>query len=204
MDPYQVLGVPREASPDLIRAAYRRAAARTHPDREGGSEAAFNEVSEAFQILTHPARKKLFDETGATAVVRERDIQAEAREQVVVCLSSVLEQVDPEAGKNILSLARGSVVHKQAEVKAKLEEMNEKSVRISNLLRRTKNLDKIVVAGLERAKAQIETQKADIHGYLKMTEEMLRIFDESSFEEAQVMSVAIFGSHTSTSSASSW
>ena len=63
MDPHHVLGVPPGASEAEIKAAYRRAALRWHPDRNAASDAAasataatrFREASEAFERLTSAA-----------------------------------------------------------------------------------------------------------------------------------------------------
>ena len=51
MNPHEVLGVRRGASPDEVRAAWRRRVLATHPDR-GGDEAAFADVSEAYRVLS--------------------------------------------------------------------------------------------------------------------------------------------------------
>lgn len=48
--PYEVLGVPLEATNDEIRAAYKRAAMKHHPDR-GGSSEAFQAVQDAYTAL---------------------------------------------------------------------------------------------------------------------------------------------------------
>uniref|UniRef100_A0A7S4WAU6 J domain-containing protein n=1 Tax=Alexandrium monilatum TaxID=311494 RepID=A0A7S4WAU6_9DINO len=49
--PYAVLGLPYGASVDEVRAAFRRAALRTHPDKRGGSCEAFNAVQRAHDLL---------------------------------------------------------------------------------------------------------------------------------------------------------
>lgn len=52
-DPYHTLGVERNASPEDIKQAYRRLAARHHPDR-GGDTARFQEIQQAYDALTNP------------------------------------------------------------------------------------------------------------------------------------------------------
>jgi DnaJ-class molecular chaperone len=63
-DPYQVLGVPRTASADEIRKAFRKLAKANHPDTNPDNKAAeerFKQVSGAFDILGDTAKKKKFD-----------------------------------------------------------------------------------------------------------------------------------------------
>ena len=66
-NPYEVLGVSSDASAKVIKAAYRSRSRDTHPDT-GGDEEQFHKVKEAFDILSDPARRRRFDETGKTRV----------------------------------------------------------------------------------------------------------------------------------------
>ena len=63
MDYYQTLGVPREATQDQIKKAYRRLAMKHHPDR-GGDEDAFKPISEAHEVLMDEEKRAYYDEHG--------------------------------------------------------------------------------------------------------------------------------------------
>lgn len=70
-DPYDLLEVGRSASPDEIKAAFRKLAARHHPDRNPGDEGApqrFKEINAAHQILSDPKKRALYDRFGAAGL----------------------------------------------------------------------------------------------------------------------------------------
>jgi DnaJ-class molecular chaperone len=63
-DPYQVLGVARDAKPDEIKRAYRKLAKELHPDLnpgKSGLETRFKEVTAAYELLSDPAKRARFD-----------------------------------------------------------------------------------------------------------------------------------------------
>lgn len=60
MDYYNTLGVRREASDEEIKKAYRKLAMKYHPDR-GGDEKKFKEISTAYDILSDPQKRQMFD-----------------------------------------------------------------------------------------------------------------------------------------------
>jgi len=66
-DYYEALGVPRSAAGDDIRKAYRRLARKHHPDLNPGDKAAeerFKKVQEAYDVLSDPKKKQMYDQVG--------------------------------------------------------------------------------------------------------------------------------------------
>jgi len=64
-DFYKVLGVAKDAKPEEIKKAYRKLARDNHPDQNPGNPAAeqrFKDVSEANDVLSHPEKRKEYDE----------------------------------------------------------------------------------------------------------------------------------------------
>ena len=64
-DYYKILGIDKNASQDEIRKAFQKMAHQHHPDKQGGNEAKFKEINEAYQVLGNEQKRKQFDQFGA-------------------------------------------------------------------------------------------------------------------------------------------
>jgi curved DNA-binding protein CbpA len=62
-DPYSTLGIERDATPEQIKEAYRRKAMEAHPDR-GGSTDDMARINAAYDTLSDPKRRAMYDQTG--------------------------------------------------------------------------------------------------------------------------------------------
>ena len=72
-DYYDVLGVPKNATDDDIKKAYRKLAMKHHPDRNQGdgakaAEEKFKEAKEAYEMLSDPQKKAAYDQYGHAGV----------------------------------------------------------------------------------------------------------------------------------------
>ncbi|QPG94398.1 hypothetical protein C2857_005902 [Epichloe festucae Fl1] len=72
IDPYETLGLAKQATADQVKSAYRKAALRNHPDKVSDEQkeeahAKFQEVAFAYAVLSDPVRRKRYDTTGSTS-----------------------------------------------------------------------------------------------------------------------------------------
>ncbi len=65
-DPYEILGISKNANETEIKKAFRNLAIKHHPDRGGDAEK-FKEINEAYQILSDPQKRKTYDQFGKSA-----------------------------------------------------------------------------------------------------------------------------------------
>jgi curved DNA-binding protein len=72
-DYYKILEVPRTASQEEIKKAYRKLAMKYHPDRNKGDKSAenrFKDINEAYAVLSNPEKRKQYDMFGAEGFQR--------------------------------------------------------------------------------------------------------------------------------------
>jgi curved DNA-binding protein len=81
-NPYEVLGVARDADEDTIRKAYRKLARKHHPDVNPGDKAAeerFKAISEAYATLSNAEKRRAYDEFGDVSLETGFDAEAARR-----------------------------------------------------------------------------------------------------------------------------
>lgn len=67
-DYYEILGISKSASADEIKKAFRKLAVKYHPDKDGGDEAKFKEINEAYEVLKDASKRQRYDQFGHAGV----------------------------------------------------------------------------------------------------------------------------------------
>ncbi|HHH29800.1 MAG TPA: J domain-containing protein [Polyangiaceae bacterium] len=101
---YKALGVAPTASADEIKRAYRKLAAKHHPDKRGGNEERFKEIATAYEVLGDPDKRKLYDEFGEVALSSGFDAD---KARAYAAASTPFESGFEGGGVNLEDLLRG-------------------------------------------------------------------------------------------------
>lgn len=114
-DHYAVLGVAKDATPEQIKQAWRKASSAAHPDREGGSSERQKAVNEAYEILSDPERRQDYDSggTGNSAAA----IEEEGRMQLMELFDrAATDERVFDVVKHVRNILHGRAAECQAEV----------------------------------------------------------------------------------------
>ena len=172
---YEDLGVPKDVAPEDLKAAFRRAAQTHHPDK-GGSEEAFKRVKEAYEVLSDPARRRTYDETGQTTA--QPSVEEEAESLLGHIFSQYLdsnETEDPIASmRNVVSKSKTqqtNTLKDQERALKRISKLKGKLVRKDGGVNSLGQILDAKVAAVEGAKAATERS-------LKVIEVMFKILSQ--------------------------
>ena len=105
---YDTLGVPAHATDEEIKRAYRKAAMKWHPDRNSGAEAVaratFQEIKDAYAILSDPAQRKVYDAVYAEQM-RSWEAQHARQQKAQAEREAAARAADEAAYAEMVSLA---------------------------------------------------------------------------------------------------
>lgn len=202
LDPYATLGIDKSASAAVIKAAYRRRARDTHPDRAGTADAGeFQEVVRAYGILSNPEAKKLFDESG---VVDEANPQAD-RKAAMDVLVGVFNEIMEEAGRAGMPLDRFDIVGglkrvldmKRAELQRKsgaLQRQVDERLKLRKRIQRVRSGENLFASVLTKQIEAMQKELLDVREALRIIE--IALTETGNYEsEVEVFSAFDFAAH---------
>jgi DnaJ domain len=116
LNPYDELGVARDATEADVRKAYRKKAKSTHPD-SGGDPAEWSRVCTSLAVLTDPKKRKTFDDTGRIEEDRPDNDRAAALQIIemhmgTICNDFIQSEFRPDKDPrrmDVIKVIRGNV-----------------------------------------------------------------------------------------------
>lgn len=165
-DHYDTLGVPKDASADDIKKAYRKKASKAHPDRHDDKEAAGREmakINQAYDCLGDQARRARYDQTGSDDTTDPRDYA------VKMVMTIFMQLLREDADRNIPGLARSRLRDRQEEMRSNVTRMEAQRDKLVKKRDRVKTkggarnlFQQLIDSELAMAAHAIATQKTEI------------------------------------------
>jgi hypothetical protein len=196
LNPYDELGVARDATEADVRKAYRKKAKSTHPD-SGGDPAEWSRVCTSLAVLTDPKKRKTFDDTGRIEEDRPDNDRAAALQIIEMHMGTIcndfiqsgfLPERDPRR-MDVIKVIRHEVTSEIAEAKVGIKG-GEKVVAFMRDMAKRFTQAKMAAAGepdpigrgLELQIRNAEEQIAGIRANVRQRELVLTILDGYRFE----------------------
>ncbi len=175
-DPYEVLGVAKDASAADIKAAYRSLAQQLHPDKnpeDPNATTLFVELGEAFEVLANPERRAHYDAHGYAPPLRD---------QAAALLNDLFRQyLGSTDERDPLTSLREAFNKQLGHQKAQLTEQERQLGRLKRYragLKPTTAKDTIMPDLLSHQEAAAVAQLGSLKNQLKVFEEALAILNE--------------------------
>lgn len=125
---YDILGVGKDATRETIKKAYRKLAMKTHPDRKGGNQEQFKQVTLAYNVLQDDESREYYDRTGSTETPKMNE-----SESVLAQIFDTIIQNKQDGQVNFVHMAGNIIRTNIDDLEDKLEKMYSAQRRVSAL-----------------------------------------------------------------------
>jgi curved DNA-binding protein CbpA len=187
-NPYSILDINTDATPEEIMAAYRQRAKETHPDY-GGDPDLFNEVNQAMVLLKDPKKRKRFDEEGIIDDSKPDNLYSSAIEKVAqFFVQSVEASLHNPLTLDDIDLIKGGVAHFQQQAMQSRQQINEHKTRIAKfegVIKRlkTKRQDDIITRMMKSHAGQYRRIIEANEYQIKVLEKAIEVILDYTFEQ---------------------
>lgn len=186
MNPYEILGVPRDATDEQIRNAYKLLAQQHHPDK-GGNEELFKQIKFAYEILSDPYRRKEYDRTGE--YVNRPSIRDEVLDQLSRLFLDVVARFNYEQDDLILIMQSETRALKER-VQKDINACSSFIVRLQKVLKKIKRKrpgDNLLAAFTQK---QIDARNQELQTFMRhiqICEQMLEVLEDYQYGDKIAM-----------------
>ena len=168
---YDSLGVPKDASADAIRAAYRKKAQANHPDK-GGDVAKFQAIQTAYDVLSDEKRRSRYDATGETD--QGQSVEGQARMYVASLLNAVMQGQADVRFVDVVATMRNQIAIDRNRVEAEKARLGAAVARRQEAMKRVTHgvLSDMLDAEIKRLEGMVAQCNAQ-HGVFDAAEKLL-------------------------------
>lgn len=138
-DHYKTLRVKRKATQQEIKDSYRELARELHPDKKDGNAEKFKELANAYEILSNPERRKLYDLTGGDVTDVEFDRKAGALLQQIFQLIVTQRGLAKIESIDMIKVMNERLDLGMSELKKNIDTARKSRVMIGKILKRVKH-----------------------------------------------------------------
>jgi curved DNA-binding protein CbpA len=181
MNLYEELELPRDCSFEEIKQQYRHLANVHHPDK-GGSTERFKRIKFAYEVLSSPDRRKLYDETNTTQ--EPPKAETEAITQLSTVFFSVIANIDLHAG-NLIDTMRNEIIgesmRNEAAIVQCIKHRENLNVAKQKLIHKKPQEENLLLGFIE---TQIATRNNDMKSFLhrkETLEHMLKLLEDYQY-----------------------
>jgi curved DNA-binding protein CbpA len=188
-DPYAELDLPRDATSQQVRSAYRKRAKKAHPDG-GGSSDKFNKISRAMLILSDPVRREKYDRTGDMDERTPDNAVAVAISIIVGFVMQVISQhvaataPDP-CTVDLIATMRAHFKKQRTEFenqKVPIVKAAKKMEQVENRFRARKKSNPLLLAALKNQRAGTQEPLRALDQKIQQLDDALLLLDGYDFE----------------------
>lgn len=183
---YDNLGIPRNASKDEIKKAYRKKAKKAHPDK-GGTHEQFTRLLLAYNTLSDDEKRKRYDETGSDK--EPVNLNAAAMERMIPLVRSIINKCQQAAGAfDLIALLEENVFQVRKNIEGAIQKNQQSIKRTREILNRIKPKENpfapVLEADIEGFESAIESAKQE----MLITDECLKILLGLEYEQDKQLS----------------
>lgn len=170
-NPYDILGIKRNATPEQIKAAWKKVARQNHPDH-GGKTDEFIRMKQAAMVLLDPAKRKRFDDDGIADENRPDNTYALAMERLAgFFINSIDATLDSPMGMRDLDFVAGAKLFVDQQIQGNLKQIADLQRRLhqyDNVVKRIKTkqsknaINEMILAHMRNLKQHVEHNKKQV------------------------------------------
>jgi curved DNA-binding protein CbpA len=182
MNPYDILGISKDSTPEEIKSKYKSLAQQHHPDK-GGDPIIFKQIKEAYELLIDPIRKDRYDKTGKFD--KNMNFRDEALEHLSRLFLHVIHNMNPDFD-NLVVIMKNETRNEISVTKNNIEVCNGHVKKLEKIIRKIKKKNDGENLLQMFTQNQLSSRLNELHNFyrqIQIMEHMLTMLEDYQYGE---------------------